>query len=127
MGFHNLLNNGNYTYGARMDTQSLLATYFQHDFVIDYISVFIMSTIVGAIGAFQAEATEDKSFKKILIERITSHGFIGLIVFCFIEGMFPDVNIHMKYAMVLAVSLLGLDKAFEIVHRLIDLLKAAKK
>lgn len=112
MAFYYLLNNVHRAHGAYMD----------NEIIVDYIAVFIMSTIVGAVGAFQAQSS-DVSFRKILIERITTHGVVGLIIYCLIEGLAPEMNVHLEYGIILLFSLFGFDKAIDKMHTIFDLIK----
>lgn len=89
---------------------------------VEYVSIFVMSTIVGFVGAFQAQS-EDVPFKRIVIERVTTHGIIGLIVYCLIEGVAPDTNVHLEYAIILMVSLFGIDKAIDKIKDVMSLVR----
>lgn len=91
------------------------------EFLVDYLSIFIITTIVGILGALNSD--ENTSLKRALIERISTHGIIGIITYAAIEGIAPDINPHLEYAIILAVALFGIDKAIEKVKKIFEIAK----
>lgn len=92
------------------------------EFFLDYLSIFIITTIVGALGALQIK-DDSVSIRRALIERISTHGIVGIITYAAIEGIAPDINPHLEYAIILAVALFGIDVAVEKIKKIFEIVK----